>query len=54
MVAGHLRHKGANPSPPTGIVVKHLKDQMAKILLFQCNCNILTVLPKRTILPKTA
>ena len=31
-----------------------IKDQMTKILLFQCNCNILIVLPKRTILSKTA
>ena len=31
-----------------------VNDQMTKILLFQCNCNILIVLPKRTILPKTA
>ena len=25
-VAGHLRHKGATPSPPTGNVCKHPKQ----------------------------
>ena len=24
-VAGHLKHKGATPSPPAGLVVKHPK-----------------------------
>ena len=24
-VAGHMRHEGATPSPPDGIVVKHTK-----------------------------
>ena len=38
------------------LLIKHvaLKDQMTKFLLFQCNCNKLTELPKQIVLPKTA
>ena len=49
-VAGHLRQKGATPSPPAGIVVKHPKQHGNRLDIVPAMCFLGTDTPNNQCL----